>query len=448
MKKIIKEQTQPSQTVNALDKETKKKWLTKAVELGCFDGYEWDLNETPLEKNGDIVLVAKGSESGKDWTIKYNPTDEKQQKTNFQILGTIESVEVPQTIRKWACRQLQAEIAKAPQPTTTQKTDDQKKEDGTDEVQQQFKVSDLKNLVAQSKTNQLSTSECEYVINAFYDFMAKEPYENLGNMHNDVKKSVEMCVRNGVLKNVKRRKKEDLKNKIIKLRDVNQRDTRLGKYKINVPILEAKKLDDLIKISLIETKEYKENKIIKETLTKNRLITILENIDSFENFSKPKKVKVGFKFLKEISELQEYDLINEDLQSLFQSIYGNSLNNIVDSVSQPLLDSIFTKIGLDEEFKKRVMENIKSKGSDLISNMSSCESLTRFISQSISEEMSKKLSTENIIKSDILNTTLLNAINDEKFKEILNNNLESNVCELFNKFTENAKNLVVRMSAL
>jgi hypothetical protein len=42
----------------------------------------------------------------------------------------------------------------------------------------------------------------------------------------------------------------------------------------------------------------------------------------------------------------------------------------------------------------------------------------------------------------------MDTLKNSSFLENLNSKLESSVCELYDKFTENAKNLVVRMSAL
>jgi hypothetical protein len=58
------------------------------------------------------------------------------------------------------------------------------------------------------------------------------------------------------------------------------------------------------------------------------------------------------------------------------------------------------------------------------------------------------MNTENIIQSDVVNTSLMDTLKNSSFLENLNSKLESSVCELYDKFTENAKNLVVRMSAL
>ena len=212
--------------------------------------------------------------------------------------------------------------------------------------------------------------------------------------------------------------------------------------------MENDSLNKLIKKTLTETKENKENKLIEQKLVETRVKFIIENLEKFENYSKVKKVKTGFNFLREASYLNNIGIINEDLASIFQSIYGKSLPNTIETISEPLLNSIFTKIGLMSDLKEKVLENIKSKSSELIANMNDCKNLSKFISDIITEELVKKLNTEKIIQSDIVNSSLMDTINGEIFKQNLNTKLENHICELFNKFTENAKNLVVRMSAL
>jgi hypothetical protein len=161
-----------------------------------------------------------------------------------------------------------------------------------------------------------------------------------------------------------------------------------------------------------------------------------------------KKVRFGFRFLKESSELLELGLIKENLTDIFQNLYGKSMEGMIGAISEPLIISLLTKIGLDEDLKNKVLTNIQTKGTLIIPAMGNCESLTNFISTSISEELTKKMNSENIIQSDVVNTSLLDTLKNPAFLENLNSKLEDSVCEMYNKFTENAKNLVVRMSAL
>ena len=113
-KNIISEQT--------TDKETKKKFLSLSVtaEMSCFDLYDelTITNNTPQEKNGDIVLLAKGN-SGDDWFITYEPTNQTANK-GLQVLGQIVKEKDPNTKIPWTCRPLQTEIAKQSQQQKNQ----------------------------------------------------------------------------------------------------------------------------------------------------------------------------------------------------------------------------------------------------------------------------------------------------------------------------------------
>jgi hypothetical protein len=228
-----------------------------------------------------------------------------------------------------------------------------------------------------------------------------------------------------------------------------QRDKDKGKYKIvNLPLIENKNLNSLVKEVLVETKRLKENKVILGKICESRLKIVIENLSEFETMNRVKKVRFGFRFLKESSELLELGLIKENLTDIFQNLYGKSMEGMIGAISEPLIISLLTKIGLDEDLKNKVLTNIQTKGTLIIPAMGNCESLTNFISTSISEELTKKMNSENIIQSDVVNTSLLDTLKNPAFLENLNSKLEDSVCEMYNKFTENAKNLVVRMSAL
>ena len=160
------------------------------------------------------------------------------------------------------------------------------------------------------------------------------------------------------------------------------------------------------------------------------------------------KVKVGFKTLKEIRDVQKLGLITETLGTLFKGIYGSSYENTINSISKPLFDVIFKKIMLDEKLKSSVIQNIQSKTQQLIASMDSCLDLSKFLSDIITEEYAKQLDEEKQTGLNLVQTALMDAVDDEVFRKNLQSKLEVEVCVLYNKFTENAKNLMVRMSAL
>lgn len=440
MKKIIKEQTQPAST--APDKDTKIKNLTRAIELGCFDNLGVTVQgDKPVERENDVVVVVKSNKTQKDYFFKFGPTEEKDPQTGLQQMGEFVTVEAPRTTKLWFCRALQGELAKKPTETPQQKSEDS--EEGT--VSPNYSFTDFIKATKKSPLDEIPVRDCVWGIKTFFEYSQKRKYADLGELHTAAKEGVEKCVKQKNMEKIIRKNKGNIASMINQLNAMNTRVADQAKYFIQK---ESRILNSLIKKTLKETKQQKENKIIEQTITKTRIKTILENIEIFQKHSKVKQVKVGFKFLRETAYLNKMGILNEDLASLFRSIYGKSLDNTIQTVSEPLLGSIFTKIGLDEEMKSKVMENLSSKSSQLLANMDECQNLSKFLTDVIVEEFLKKLSVENLVKSDLINSSLQDSVADEKFKETINKKLETQICELFEKFTENAKNLVVRMSAL
>lgn len=443
MKKIIKEQT--------IDKNTKKTFLTKALEFGCFDNLDISIqNEVPQEKDGNVIIFANGNESKEDWYITYEPDTNKKDTKGLQMLGKLVKTKNPSEFHMWTCRPLQAEIAKAsanqPQQPQTQ--------DQTIDVDEEGKLDPtLKQALMASKNSplqEISVKDCVSAINLFYQYSKNAPSADLGQFHDVVKNSVSKCARQENMKRkLNKKQKQSLNQKLDTIRDYAQRDVNVGKYKIvNLPLIENVDLNGLVKNVLSETIQLKENKLILEKICENRLKVVLENLNDFNTASRVKKVRLGFRFLKEASELLEMGVVNENLADIFQGLYGKSMEGIIGSISEPLLNSLMTKIGLDGDLKEKVMSNIQAKGSQIIPSMNDCKLLSKFISVAISEEITKKLDTENVIKSDLVNTSVIDTLKNDSFLEILNSKLESLICELYEKFTENAKNLVVRMASL
>jgi len=310
----------------------------------------------------------------------------------------------------------------------------------------------MKDALKAAKANPLKDIEvkdCVSAIKLFFKYSKNAPQADLGQFHEVVKNSVSKCARQENMKKLNRKNKQEINTMLQTIANYAQRDKDKGKYKIvNLPLIENRNLNSLVKEVLNETKVLKENRLILEKICESRLKIVSENMDDFENMSRVRKIKFGFRFLKESSELLELGLIKENLTDIFQNLYGKSMEDMIGAISEPLLISLLTKIGLDEDLKGKVLTNIQSKGTEIIPSMGDCKSLTNFISAAISEELTKKMNTENIIQSDVVNTSLMDTLKNSSFLENLNSKLESSVCELYDKFTENAKNLVVRMSAL
>lgn len=438
---ILKEET--------IDKQTKTKNLNRAMELGCFDSLDLTINpETAQEKDGDVVLFAKGNESKADWRITFEPDVNNKDGRGLQQLGKIVKTLDPKEFHIWTCRALQSELSKQPQnQTNTVGGNTNQKDEGEELIDPTLR--DALNAAKNSPLQEIKVKDCVAAIKLFYQYSKNAPGPDLGQFHEVVKNSVSKCARQENMKKLNRKTKQEINTMLQTIANYAQKDKDKGKYKIvNLPLIENKNLNLLVKDVLTETKRLKENRLILGKICESRLKIVLENMNDFENMGRVKKIKFGFRFLKESSELLELGLIKENLTDIFQNLYGKSMEGMIGAISEPLLISLLTKIGLDEDLKNKVLTNIQSKGTEIIPSMGDCKSLTNFISAAISEELTKKMNTENIIQSDVVNTTLMDTLKNSSFLENLNSKLESSVCELYDKFTENAKNLVVRMSAL
>jgi hypothetical protein len=228
------------------------------------------------------------------------------------------------------------------------------------------------------------------------------------------------------------------------LKSINPADTRLKFFRL----VENENISKLIKKTLKEFKQVKETKKIEKKIFESRINMVFEGFDKFEKLNQQKKVKTGFKTLKEIREIQKSTLMTETLGSLFKGIYGKSFESSIGSISEPLFNMIFTKISLDEDLKGKIMDNLQSKTEQLIASMDSCLDFSKFLTDIISEEYAKKLDNEKKSGMNVLQSALMDAVDDEMFRKNLQTKIESEVCRLYEKFTENAKNLMVRMNAL
>jgi|LakMenE18May11ns_1017448.scaffolds.fasta_scaffold9955778_3 hypothetical protein len=427
------------------EKQTKKTNLTRAIELGCFDRLGITINpETPQEKDGNVILFAKGNESQADFQVTFEPDVNQKDAKGLQQLGKIVKTLDPKEFNIWTCRPLQTELSKKPE----EKKEPPKEEENNNDPE----LTTLKDALKAAKANplkEIEVKDCVSAIKLFFKYSKNAPQADLGQFHEVVKNSVSKCARQENMKKLNRKNKQEINTMLQTIANYAQRDKDKGKYKIvNLPLIENRNLNSLVKEVLNETKVLKENRLILEKICESRLKIVSENMDDFENMSRVRKIKFGFRFLKESSELLEIGLIKENLTDIFQNLYGKSMEDMIGAISEPLLISLLTKIGLDEDLKGKVLTNIQSKGTEIIPSMGDCKSLTNFISAAISEELTKKMNTENIIQSDVVNTSLMDTLKNSSFLENLNSKLESSVCELYDKFTENAKNLVVRMSAL
>lgn len=439
--KILKEQTKNPDNLTI---------LKKALEIGCFedltdmeDGLK--LDKEPSQLNGELIIKATGKKSNIIYNIKPHTK-----------VGTflIVKADDPTKYNWFSCSALNYVIQNAnmetkPENTSTKKDATPTTVTSTTDTPEENKVKDVINKLETQKQEQTPES-CVDSINALYKFY-KDAQKGYKFDENDVKllrDNSQKCLNNPDIKNKLLFSKlpfigDRFQKKLKELFGINQ----LGIYS-KFSLMEAKSVNELIKLAINEAKERKENEKIQNQIIVSRLSVIKESIENFETYGLKKQVKVGFKTLKELSEMNRLGILNENLGTLFKGIYGKSFDDSVASITEPLFNVIFTKIVLEDEMKEKALQNIQSKTQQLIANMENCQDLSKFLTDVLVEEFAKKLDLQKQGPLNILDATYMDSVDDEMFRKTLYTKLETEICKLYDKFTENAKNLMVRMTSL
>lgn len=431
-----------------MDKEQQKKVLETAVKLGCFKDLDivQPMDEIPKEISGNFILKITGRTSEMTYYVYAEPKE---------IINVING----EKKGKWECPKLDEELKK---PQNQMKVDDGselqssisklKKLEGEGVLTDLDKViSDLENeRQSQSNVDQTLTG-CTRAIMALYDnyISAKKGTKLDMNKIKFLKDYSQKCLKTKKIKNKRFFANlpligDKFEKQLEVLMNVPQFDPTLGVFRLQ----EESNISELIKKTLMEAKIKKENDLVRNQIVESRMKIILESLEKFETFNLMKKVKVGFKTLRELSQMTKLGLINENLGSIFKGIYGKSFDSSINTISEPLFEVIFKKITLDEKLKENILNNIQTKTSQLIASMDSCQSLSKFLADVITEEYAKKLDEEKQNQTDMVYSSLMDSVDDEMFRKNLLSKIEGIICTLYDKFTENAKNLMVRMTAL
>ena len=266
--------------------------------------------------------------------------------------------------------------------------------------------------------------DCRKNIEILHDLFQKRRVEDEDYVK-EVHKIVQNCVnqRDFVLR-------PDLRKKINDLANINTYDREIGKLKIYLPQRES--VNKLIKKTLVETKERKNNQIIENKLVESRLKFIIEDVAVFKKKSKQTKIKEGFKFLRETSYLKSIGMLNENLSDIFKQMFGNSFESVLGTVSDPFVGSILNKLSIPQEIKTSVLDTIKQRANELMAHMDTCENLSKFISDIVSEITVAKMTTKNITGSQFLDSAIVDTMGDDVFKTKLSEKIKEEVCLLRN----------------
>jgi VIT1/CCC1 family predicted Fe2+/Mn2+ transporter len=212
-------------------------------------------------------------------------------------------------------------------------------------------------------------------------------------------------------------------------------------------------LDKKIKKSLIETKERKEKKLIEETLIKNRLSMIIENVKSvedFNNLSDDKKLKLSVKFLQEMSFLEKNGLLLEiDFSSILKSLFGGAFGNVTQTLVEPFIEKILGGVGLNQGYIRNFLVSyLTSRPSDIIKSFSDCKLMTKLVAGGIVESIVKTIQEEKGFSApgyDLIRNTMADVIRNIEFVGGLEKGLENTICSLVGKFTDNAEKVAEKI---
>lgn len=203
-------------------------------------------------------------------------------------------------------------------------------------------------------------------------------------------------------------------------------------------------LEKQIKKAILEAKDNQEKFLIEENLVRSRILMIVEsktNIKNFHKLPKKKQEKIAYSLLEEISFLNENNILNEQLMDVLGKLFGSSLSGIVQTVVEPLVDSLLGKLGLGGFFKDALTSLLVSDPRRLALALKDCKELTKLVAESLSEALVKMLQKQTGLEGkgyDFMRNTLGDAVKETTFISKLENQLAGIVCGVFNGFNKKA----------
>jgi hypothetical protein len=206
-------------------------------------------------------------------------------------------------------------------------------------------------------------------------------------------------------------------------------------------------LENKIKRSIIETKEKKEKFLIEQNLVKSRIMMIVEsesNAKNFHKLSEKKQEKMMYSLLEEINYLEEQGMLNEQLWDFLSKIFGKSFGSAVETIAEPLVNTILEKIGLGEYFKNFLISSLTKNPLELSKALKSCDELTKLIANYLSEAVFMMVQNDKELSGGghvFLRNALGDAVQDIKFVNSLEKQLSTIVCESYKSMSDKASNV-------
>lgn len=212
-------------------------------------------------------------------------------------------------------------------------------------------------------------------------------------------------------------------------------------------------LEKEVRKVLIETLEKKEKRLIEESLIKNRISMITENVKTIKDFnslSDHKKFKLSVNLIQELSFLEKNQLLNEqNFSSVLKSIFGGAFGNITQTLFEPFIEKILSGLGFKEGYLRNFLVSfLTSRPSDVIRAFGDCKLMTKLVSEGIIESIVKTTQEEYGYSGagyDLIRNTMGDVIRNVDFVNGLESGLQNTVCSLVGKFTKNAQNIAEKL---
>jgi|TARA_R110000868_G_scaffold122791_2_gene325569 hypothetical protein len=210
-------------------------------------------------------------------------------------------------------------------------------------------------------------------------------------------------------------------------------------------------LKNHIRKVILETKEKKEKLLIEQNLVNKRILMIFEsenNIKNFKSLSKSKKEKIAYKLISEINYLKETNLLNEDLKDFLGKMFGDNFTNVLDTVINPMVESLMKSLELSGYFKDSMISYLSSDPTKFSQALRSCDELSKLVADSLSDALDKRIQQQTGFdsqESKFINGALSDAIKEPRFSENLENRINSVVCDLFDTINDKAKKVYEKL---
>jgi len=210
-------------------------------------------------------------------------------------------------------------------------------------------------------------------------------------------------------------------------------------------------LDRDIKIALVEASEQKEKRLIQESLIKRRIMMIFESEENFKHFDllpEKQQKKIGKNVLIELLILKN-EIINEgEGEGLWRnliSIFGGLGSASIQSIGEPFINSLLSKIGLPNGFIKNFLVSALTKNWGRLGRAikGDCKEVTELLAESMVEALIMNLTqSKGMVGAGyvILRNTLEEAIRG--MAKPLEDKLMSHVCEFMGNIGDKVKSLV------